>query len=232
MITIRGLHKTLGARPVLAGIDADVGEGAIVALAGPSGSGKSSLLRCLNGLDPFDEGRIVVAGHQLSPGNQARLPPKLRSDVGLVFQDYQLFPHLSVLDNIALAPSVVAGCSRREAESLARGWLERVGLADRERARPAELSGGEKQRVALARALAQGARVLLLDEPTSALDSANRDDVKNLLLECVRRGARSLTLLMVTHDRAFAETFVDEVWTLEGGRIAHGANARPDAAGA
>jgi ABC-type polar amino acid transport system ATPase subunit len=219
MITIRGLSKSQGSRRVLVGIDAEVAEGAIVALVGASGSGKTSLLRCLNGLDPFDTGQVRIAGHELEAGPARRLPRRLRSDVGLVFQDYQLFPHLSVLDNVSLAPRVVGGHSRDAAESIARGWLERVGLAPRELARPAELSGGEKQRVALARALAQGARVLLLDEPTSALDTTNRDEVRQLLLSSVREGVRRLTLLVVTHDRSFAEALADEVWSLEGGRL-------------
>jgi ABC-type polar amino acid transport system ATPase subunit len=219
MITIRGLAKSQGSRRVLVGIDAEVAEGAIVALVGASGSGKTSLLRCLNGLDPFDAGHVRIAGHDLEAGPARRLPARLRSDVGLVFQDYQLFPHLSVLDNVSLAPRVVGGQSRDAAESIARAWLERVGLAPRELARPSELSGGEKQRVALARALAQGARVLLLDEPTSALDSANRDEVRQLLLSSAREGLRRLTLLVVTHDRSFAEALADEVWSLEGGRL-------------
>jgi ABC-type polar amino acid transport system ATPase subunit len=219
MITIRGLSKFQGSRQVLAGIDADVAEGAIVALVGASGSGKTSLLRCLNGLDPFDAGHVRIAGHELDAGTGRRLPARLRADVGLVFQDYQLFPHLCVLDNLTLAPRVVGGRSRDAAESVARGWLERLGLAERERARPSELSGGEKQRVALARALTQGARVLLLDEPTSALDTANRDEVRRLLLGSVREGAQGLTLLVVTHDRVFAEALADEVWSLEGGRL-------------
>src|SRR5688500_17908617 len=143
MITIRGLSNGQCSRQVLAGIDAEVAEGAIVALVGASGSGKTSLLRCLNGLDPFDAGHVRIAGHELAAGTARRLPARLRADVGLVFQDYQLFPHLCVLDNLSLAPRVVGGCSRDAAESMARVWLERVGLAGRERARPPELSGGD-----------------------------------------------------------------------------------------
>jgi ABC-type polar amino acid transport system ATPase subunit len=221
MITIRGLHKSLGGRRVLAGIDAHVGEGAIVGLVGSSGAGKTTLLRCLNGLDSFDAGSIRIAGHELGPGASRRLPPRLRADVGLVFQEYHLFPHLDVLGNVTLAARVVSRIPRAEAEAQGRRWLERVGLHDRDRTRPSELSGGEKQRVALARALAQGARVLLLDEPTAALDSANRDEVRRLLLDTVRSATdRRLTLLVVTHDRAFADAIADEVWSLEAGRIA------------
>jgi ABC-type polar amino acid transport system ATPase subunit len=220
MITIRGLRKRLGEREVLAGIDAEVAEGAIVALVGQSGSGKTTLLRCLNGLDTFDAGSIRIAGHELSAGPSRRLSPRLRADVGLVFQEYHLFPHLSVLDNVTLAARVVGKVPRAEAEARGHAFLERVGLRDRDRARPSQLSGGEKQRVALARALAQGARVLLLDEPTSALDAENRDDVRALLLDTVRSASdRPLTLLIVTHDRGFASAIADEVWSLERGQL-------------
>jgi ABC-type polar amino acid transport system ATPase subunit len=226
MITIRGLHKALGGRRVLSGVDADVAEGAIVALVGASGSGKTTLLRCLNGLERFDSGSVHIAGHELAPGARATLPPRLRCDVGLVFQEYHLFPHLDALDNVTLATRVVSRTPRDAAAAIGRDWLERVGLAGREHARPSELSGGEKQRVALARALAQGARVLLLDEPTSALDANNRDEIKNLLLGAVRKPKdRPLTLLVVTHDRGFAEALADEVWSLESGRI--GGTKRP-----
>jgi ABC-type polar amino acid transport system ATPase subunit len=219
MIRIRGLQKTHGERRVLDGIDADVAEGAIVALVGASGSGKTTLLRCLNGLETFDAGRIEIAGHVLEAGAHPR-SPRLCADVGLVFQEYHLFPHLSVLDNLTLAPRVVAKTARADAEARARAWLERVGLEARAGEMPSRLSGGEKQRVALARALAQGARVLLLDEPTSALDSENRNDVKSLLLNAARpTGETPLTLLVVTHDRGFAEAVADELWLLDRGQI-------------
>jgi ABC-type polar amino acid transport system ATPase subunit len=138
----------------------------------------------------------------------------------MVFQDYQLFPHLSVLDNLCLAPQVVRKRSRAEAEKRALGLLERVGLADRPRSRPSELSGGQKQRVALARALAQDVKLLLLDEPTSALDARTRDEVVQLLRELVKGAAEPLTLMLVTHDLHLAETLSDEVWTLVEGRLA------------
>jgi ABC-type polar amino acid transport system ATPase subunit len=177
------------------------------------------LLRCLNGLDSFDAGTVRIAGHELVAGSSRQLPARLRADVGLVFQEYHLFPHLDVLDNVTLAPRVVGKSPRQEAETTARGWLERVGLGSLAHARPCDLSGGEKQRVALARALSQGARVLLLDEPTSALDTANRDEILKLLSGSVRDGSRRLTLLVVTHDRVFAERLADDVWSLEQGRL-------------
>jgi len=226
MIRIRGLVKGHGERRVLDAIDADVREGAIVALVGASGSGKTTLLRCLNGLETFDAGRIEIAGHVLEPGPHPR-SPKLCADVGFVFQEYHLFPHLSVLDNLTLAPRVVAKTPREDAEARARVWLDRVGLKARAGEKPSRLSGGEKQRVALARALAQGARVLLLDEPTSALDADNRDDVKSLLLRAARpEGEAPLTLLVVTHDRAFAEALADEIWLLDRGQVRQSLNLR------
>jgi ABC-type polar amino acid transport system ATPase subunit len=219
MIRIRGLKKKHGERWVLDGIDADVAEGAIVALVGASGSGKTTLLRCLNGLETFDAGRIEIAGHTLEAGAHPR-SPRLCADVGLVFQEYHLFPHLSVLENVTLAPRVVTRTPRADAEARAHLWLDRVGLSERATEMPSRLSGGEKQRVALARALAQGARVLLLDEPTSALDSDNRNDVKSLLRKAARPpGEPPLTLLVVTHDRGFAEAVADELWLLERGQV-------------
>jgi ABC-type polar amino acid transport system ATPase subunit len=222
MINIRGLHKRYGERHVLAGLNAEVSAGAIVAVVGASGSGKSTLLRCLNALEPFDAGSIRIAGHVLEPGLGGPELNRLRADVGLVFQDYQLFPHLSVLENVALAPTVVGKLGRAEAERVARRWLERVGMADREQARPSQLSGGQKQRVALARALAQGVRVLLLDEPTSALDPETRDEVRGVLSDVARAPGegKSLTLVIVTHDLGLASELADELWVLDEGTLA------------
>lgn len=222
MINIRGLHKRYGDRSVLAGLDAEVEAGAIVAVVGASGSGKSTFLRCLNALETFDAGRIEIAGHELTPGRSGRDLNRLRADVGFVFQDYQLFPHLSVLDNVALAPRVTGKLTRSDAERRALRWLERVGMGDRGGARPSELSGGQKQRVALARALAQGARVLLLDEPTSALDPETRDEVRSLLSDVARIPGEggALTLVMVTHDLRLASELADELWVLDEGTLA------------
>jgi ABC-type polar amino acid transport system ATPase subunit len=219
VIRLRGVGKRFGARRALHQIEAEVKPGSIVSLVGPSGSGKTTLLRCLNGLATIDAGQIEIAGHRIEPGLSDSGLTRLRFDVGMVFQDYQLFPHLSVLDNLCLAPQVVRKRSRAEAERRAYSLLERVGLGDRGASRPSELSGGQKQRVALARALAQDVKVLLLDEPTSALDARTRDDITHILRELVKSGAEPLTLLLVTHDQHLAESLSDECWTLDAGRL-------------
>ncbi len=224
MIRIAGLRKAFAGTPVLAGVDASVEEGKIVALLGASGSGKSTLLRCLNGLETFDSGTLEVAGEKLAPGvHDARLLQAVRGKVGMVFQEFHLFSHLSVLDNVTLAPRIVRGTPRGQAEARARELLAQVGLAERADAMPRQLSGGQKQRVAIARALAQGVRVLLLDEPTSALDPELREEVREVLRR-VARGAQDsagsgLTILLVTHEHALARELADEIWTLEAGKI-------------
>jgi ABC-type polar amino acid transport system ATPase subunit len=228
MIRIHDLHKRFGERIVLDAVDADAEAGSIVTVVGPSGCGKSTLLRCLNGLEPFDRGRIEVGGFTLDaskPSSGAELT-RLRAVVGMVFQELHLFPHLSALDNVTLAPRVVRSVSRADAERRAHALLELVGLADRAAAKPAELSGGQRQRVAIARALAQGARVLLLDEPTSALDPALRSDVCRLLKDVAHgapasAGAESdpITLVIVTHDHSLAGELGATTWTLSDGRL-------------
>jgi glutamine transport system ATP-binding protein len=232
MIRIAGLQKAFAGTPVLDGVDASVEEGQIVALLGASGSGKSTLLRCLNGLETFDGGTLEVAGFALTPGaHDARLLQALRAKVGMVFQEFHLFSHLSVLDNVTLAPRVARGIPRQQAEAQARELLAQVGLAERADAMPRQLSGGQKQRVAIARALAQGVRVLLLDEPTSALDPELREEVREVLRR-VARGAHDrvgsgLTILLVTHEHALAHELADEIWTLDAGKIT--GKTKPDA---
>jgi glutamine transport system ATP-binding protein len=230
MIAIQGLHKSFGNRAVLRGIDARVGDGRIVAVLGASGSGKSTLLRCLNGLESFDAGSIEIAGHRLAPGaGDERALQRLRASVGMVFQEFHLFPHLTVIDNVTLAPRVVRRESPKAAEQRALALLESVGLADRAGAYPAQLSGGQKQRVAIARALAQDVSVLLLDEPTSALDPDLREEVRDVLRQVARGvhgdgsalgdAARRLTMVLVTHEHKLASELADEVWLLDQGAV-------------
>jgi ABC-type polar amino acid transport system ATPase subunit len=228
MIRIRGLHKRFGERIVLDAVDAAADAGSIVTVVGPSGCGKSTLLRCLNGLEPFDRGRIEIGGFTLDPSvpSTGTDLTRLRAAVGMVFQDLHLFPHLSVLENVTLAPRVVRSVSRAEADRQAHALLALVGLADRAAAKPSELSGGQRQRVAVARALAQGARVLLLDEPTSALDPALRSDICQLLKEVARGAPTSadaksdpITLVIVTHDHSLATELGATTWALSDGRL-------------
>jgi ABC-type polar amino acid transport system ATPase subunit len=219
LIELREVGKRFGSRQVLRGVSASAKAGCIVSLVGASGSGKTTLLRCLNGLETIDSGQIRIAGHVLERAPDDTALTRLRADVGMVFQDYQLFPHLSVLDNLCLAPRVVRKRPRDVAERRARELLERVGLGDRSGSRPSELSGGQKQRVALARALAQDVKVLLLDEPTSALDRRTRDEIVGILRDLVQRSQEPLTLMLVTHDQHLAETLSDEVWTLVEGQV-------------
>jgi len=231
MIRIRALHKSFGERVVLDGVDAEAEPGSIVTVVGPSGCGKSTLLRCLNGLEAFDRGRIEVGGFTLDAGSRPSSGEltRLRATVGMVFQELHLFPHLSAVDNVTLAPRVVRSVSKGDAERQAHALLELVGLAERAAAKPAELSGGQRQRVAIARALAQGARVLLLDEPTSALDPALRSGVCRLLNDVARGApmngggdAQPITLVIVTHDHSLAGELGARTWALADGRLSAG----------
>jgi ABC-type polar amino acid transport system ATPase subunit len=193
-------------------------EGTVTALVGPSGSGKSTLLRCLNGLETFDAGSITVAGHRLEPGpHSPGLLERLRRDVGMVFQQFNLFAHLSAVDNVALAPRVVLGMSVDESRVRGLDLLDRVGLRSFANARPATLSGGQQQRVAIARALAMRPRVMLFDEPTSALDPAMTAEVMDVIVELAQAGQ---TMVVVTHDHGFARRAATRVVELEAGRIA------------
>jgi polar amino acid transport system ATP-binding protein len=219
VIRIRNLHKRHGERHILQGIDATVDKAETIAIVGPSGGGKSTLLRALNYLDPFDEGSISIAGFELRPGmgrGDRDALRQLRRKVGMVFQQFHLFPHLSVLENITLAPRVTRGVSADEARAAALELLGRVGLGDRGAAYPSQLSGGQQQRVAIARALAQKPEVLLFDEPTSALDPEMRDEVLAVIRELDGLG---MTMLVVTHEMHFAHDVADRVWVMDGGRI-------------
>ena len=201
MISVRTLCKRHGARSVLENVSAEVTKGETIAIVGPSGGGKSTLLRCLNYLEAFDAGEIEIAGAKLGPGQRETDLRGLRTKVGMVFQQFNLFPHLSAIDNITLAPRVVKRTVKDQAETRALELLEKVGLRDRAAAFPHELSGGQQQRVAIARALAQEPDVLLFDEPTSALDPEMRDDVMEVIRDLAKGG---MTMLVVTHEMQFA----------------------------
>ncbi len=217
-ITLSNIRKRFGQRQILDGVSLAITPGETVAVIGPSGGGKSTLLRCLNGLTALDEGQVQVGPHRLSAATSQRdsAIPQVRRLLGMVFQDFQLFPHLSVLDNIIEAPVRVLGLPRPEAEARGRRLLERVGLADRAAAWPQQLSGGQKQRVAIARALAMEPRGLLCDEITSALDPELKMDVLRVLEDLKRDG---LTLIMVTHEIGFARRAADRVVFLADGKV-------------
>jgi ABC-type polar amino acid transport system ATPase subunit len=218
MITVESLSKSRGTVRVLEAVSLAGAEGTVTALVGPSGSGKTTLLRCLNGLETFDCGRLSIAGHELAagPANAARLE-RLRRDVGMVFQQFNLFPHLSVVENVALGPQVVLGRAVEEARAAAVALLDRVGLAAFAAARPATLSGGQQQRVAIARALAMRPRVMLFDEPTSALDPTMTAEVLDVIVDLARGGQ---TMVVVTHDHGFAKRAATWVVELAAGRVA------------
>ena len=209
-----GLHKRFGDQVVLDGLDLTVQAGECVVLIGGSGSGKSTLLRCLNLLETLDDGQILLAGRDISdPRVDA---DAVRAQVGIVFQAFNLFPHLSVLDNVTLAPVRVHRRPRREAEQQAREMLARVGLADKAAARPDELSGGQQQRAAIARALVNSPVLMLLDEVTSALDPELVWEVLSLLRDLRAEG---MTMVLATHEMAFARSVADTVCFLHGGRV-------------
>ena len=219
MISVRSLCKRHGTRDVLTGVTAEVARGETIAIVGPSGGGKSTLLRCLNYLESFDAGEVEIAGMTLRPGMASRDPVLrgLRTRVGMVFQQFNLFPHLTALDNITLAPRVVKRTGVAAATASARELLARVGLADRGDAYPHELSGGQQQRIAIARALAQAPDVMLFDEPTSALDPEMRDDVMEVIRGLAQGG---MTMLVVTHEMQFAHDIASRVWVIDQGTIA------------
>jgi polar amino acid transport system ATP-binding protein len=214
-VCIRGLRKSYGAHEVLKGIDLDVQPGEVIAIIGRSGSGKSTLLRCINGLETFQHGALHVFGQPLLHGDAAAMRA-LRQQVGMIFQSFNLFPHLSVGRNVMLAPGLVRKIARDELDRQARALLARVGLADKFDARPDQLSGGQQQRVAIARALAMQPRILLCDEITSALDPELVGEVLAVVEDLAREG---MTLLMVTHEMSFARKVSDRVIFMHQGRV-------------
>jgi polar amino acid transport system ATP-binding protein len=215
IVEIRGLKKRFGANEVLKGIDLSVRRGEVIAIIGKSGSGKSTLLRCINGLEAFDEGSLSVDGNPLLHGN-AQAMRTLRQHVGMVFQSFNLFPHLSVGRNVMLAPTLVRKKNAEAATALASKLLARVGLAEKFDAQPDQLSGGQQQRVAIARALAMEPAVLLCDEITSALDPELVGEVLRVVESLAVEG---MTLLMVTHEMSFARKVSDRLVFMHAGRI-------------
>ncbi len=214
LLSVSGLRKSFGSNVVLDGFDLEVSAGECVVLIGASGSGKSTLLRCVNLLETVDDGVIRLGGEDITDPRVD--PDRVRSRMGMVFQAYNLFPHLSVLDNITLAPLRVHRRTRAEATAAAREILERVGLADKATVRPDELSGGQQQRVAIARALVNSPELMLLDEVTSALDPELVGEVLDLLISLKAEG---MTMVLATHEMAFAKQVADRVCFLHGGGI-------------
>jgi glutamate/aspartate transport system ATP-binding protein len=214
MISIKNVSKWYGSFQVLADCSTEVKKGEVVVVCGPSGSGKSTLIKCVNALEPFEKGEIVVDG--VSVGDPRTDLPKLRSRIGMVFQNFELFPHLSVTENLTLAQIKVLGRSRQEAVERGLKMLDRVGLAAHQDKYPGQLSGGQQQRVAIARALSMNPVAMLFDEPTSALDPEMINEVLDVMVELAREG---MTMMCVTHEMGFARKVARRVVFMDGGRI-------------
>lgn len=212
MIKVDKLHKKFGKNEVLKGITTTIEDGSVVAVLGPSGSGKSTFLRCLNLLESPTEGHILFDEQEITEKNAE----KMRQDIGMVFQHFYLFPHMTVLENITYAPMAVKGLSESDAKEIANDLLERVGLLEKMDAYPSSLSGGQKQRVAIARALAMQPKVMLFDEPTSALDPEMVKEVLDVMKYLAESG---MTMVIVTHEMGFAKEVADRVLFLDGGNI-------------
>lgn len=216
ILTVRGLHKKFGDHEVVKGVDMEVKEGEVVVIIGPSGSGKSTFIRCLNSLEEPSAGSVVIGGGESIKAGDRRALARLREDVGMVFQDYTLFPHMTVMANMTLAPIKLKRASKAQAESTALALLDRVGLRHKADGYPSELSGGQQQRVAIVRALAMKPKLMLFDEPTSALDPETVGDVLNVMKGLAAEG---MTMIVVTHEMGFAREVADRVVFFDGGRI-------------
>lgn len=215
IIQFAKVGKSFGNIQVLREIDLDVKEREVVVLCGPSGSGKSTLTRCINGLEAFQSGSLRVLNHDLHTAGKNNIR-QLRCDVGMVFQNFNLYPHLDAISNITLAPQLVRGMSKSEAEERAQALLKRVGIGEKAREFPERLSGGQRQRLAIARSLAMDPKVMLFDEPTSALDPEMISEVLDVMGELAEAG---MTMIVVTHEMGFARKVADRVVFLDSGRI-------------
>ncbi|HKI64312.1 MAG TPA: amino acid ABC transporter ATP-binding protein [Burkholderiales bacterium] len=214
MISIRDLSKSYGSFQVLTDCSTEVTRGEVVVVCGPSGSGKSTLIKCVNGLEPFQNGTITVEG--ISVGDPGTDLPKLRARIGMVFQNFELFPHMTVTQNLTLAQVKVLGRSPKEALAKGEALLERVGLEDHADKLPGKLSGGQQQRVAIARALCMDPIAMLFDEPTSALDPEMINEVLDVMVQLAQEG---MTMMVVTHEMGFARRVADRVIFMDAGRI-------------
>ncbi|MCM3722879.1 amino acid ABC transporter ATP-binding protein [Solibacillus isronensis] len=214
MITVKNLKKSFGILEVLKDISTEIKEKEVVCVIGPSGSGKSTFLRCLNRLEEISGGDVIVNGHAISAKN-ANLN-QIRQEVGMVFQQFNLFPHKTVLQNITYAPLKLKGLTKDQAKERAMELLKKVGLVEKANAYPSELSGGQQQRVAIARALAMQPKIMLFDEPTSALDPEMVGDVLDVMKDLAREG---MTMIVVTHEMGFAKEVADRVIFMDGGYI-------------
>ena len=214
LIEFRGVHKRFGSLHILRGVDETIREGEKIVILGPSGCGKSTMLRCINHLEAIDEGSLLVDGVDL--GDPRANVNKIRMETGMVFQQFNLFPHLTVLENVMLAPMKVRGTGRTEARAQGMKLLERVGIGAKADAHPIQLSGGQQQRVAIARALAMNPKIMLFDEPTSALDPEMIREVLDVMRELAHSG---MTMVIVTHEMAFAREVADRVLFIDAGRV-------------
>jgi ABC-type polar amino acid transport system ATPase subunit len=214
LVELRGVRKSFGDNVVLDEIDLAIAPGEAIVIAGPSGSGKSTMLRCINGLEQIDSGSVTFDGRAVDP--RSKSIRRMRAEIGMVFQQFNLFPHMTVLENITLAPVKVQGVEPAAAQARARELLETVGIPEKADASPADLSGGQQQRVAIARALAMDPKLMLFDEPTSALDPEMIREVLDVMRELARGG---MTMVVVTHEMGFAREVCDRIVFIDDGRI-------------
>jgi len=214
LVELRGVRKSFGDNVVLDEIDLEIASGEAIVIAGPSGSGKSTMLRCINGLEEVDSGTVTFDGRAVEP--RSKSIRQMRAEIGMVFQQFNLFPHKTVLENITLAPVKVKGVEPAAAQARASELLETVGIPEKAEASPADLSGGQQQRVAIARALAMDPKLMLFDEPTSALDPEMIREVLDVMRELARGG---MTMVVVTHEMGFAREVCDRIVFIDDGRI-------------